>query len=226
MIPYHQPSHVVSNEGDANPNGGFPWGSRFVDELFVQVRGGKGGNGCESFWRSNHKKSFGADGGHGGKGGDVIFEACSSLRCLGGLQQVIHATNGSNGQSKAANGKNGKQRVVDVPQGTLIWRLPDITPPPRKRPPTKEEGDAKKKRKPLLVAASHPPPVYPVTLHPIRAIRPIPATYLQARLRGVATEPFSALASLARPLCSCFILLLAGLTIPSTSSRHQLRAPV
>ena len=47
----------------------------FVDEARIHVKSGDGGQGCESYYRDRYMRYPRPDGGNGGKGGDVIFEA-------------------------------------------------------------------------------------------------------------------------------------------------------
>ena len=48
---------------------------KFVDSLRMSIKAGRGGNGCMSFLRERFKPNGGPDGGNGGRGGSVIFEA-------------------------------------------------------------------------------------------------------------------------------------------------------
>ena len=47
----------------------------FIDEVYIDVIAGKGGDGCLSFRRQKNLPKGGPDGGNGGSGGNVIFKA-------------------------------------------------------------------------------------------------------------------------------------------------------
>jgi GTPase len=44
---------------------------KFVDEAYIEVAAGDGGNGCASFRHEKYKEFGGPDGGDGGRGGHV-----------------------------------------------------------------------------------------------------------------------------------------------------------
>ena len=54
----------------------------FVDRAKIFIKSGKGGNGRVSFEENLFVPEGGPDGGDGGKGGDVIFQADRNLRTL------------------------------------------------------------------------------------------------------------------------------------------------
>ncbi|MFQ8847174.1 MAG: GTPase CgtA, partial [Clostridia bacterium] len=64
----------------------------------------------------------GPDGGDGGKGGDVIFQADENLRTLMDFRckRKYEAENGQNGMKKKRYGKNGQDLVIKVPVGTVV----------------------------------------------------------------------------------------------------------
>jgi len=94
----------------------------FVDRAKIFIKSGKGGDGCVSFRREPFVPEGGPDGGDGGKGGDVIFQADRSLRTLMDFRykKKYEAEDGQNGMKKNRFGKNGKDLVIKVPPGTLI----------------------------------------------------------------------------------------------------------
>src|SRR6266508_3572209 len=57
----------------------------FVDEVTVWVRAGRGGHGSAAMLREPFKPRGGPEGGDGGRGGDVVFEASSGVRDLSAL---------------------------------------------------------------------------------------------------------------------------------------------
>jgi len=98
---------------------------KFVDEAEILVRSGKGGAGCVSFRREKYIPKGGPDGGDGGKGGDVIFRGREKLLSLYDFRhkRVYEGENGRPGQGKMCYGRAGQDMVVDVPAGTLIYKL-------------------------------------------------------------------------------------------------------
>ncbi len=94
----------------------------FVDRAKIFIKSGKGGNGCVSFRREPYVPEGGPDGGDGGKGGDVIFQADRNLRTLMDFRykRKYEAESGQNGMKKKRFGKNGKDLIIKVPMGTMI----------------------------------------------------------------------------------------------------------
>lgn len=94
----------------------------FVDRAKIIIISGKGGNGCVSFRREPFVPEGGPDGGDGGKGGDVIFQADRNMRTLMDFRykRKFQAENGQNGMKKKKYGKQGKDLIIKVPMGTII----------------------------------------------------------------------------------------------------------
>ncbi len=94
----------------------------FVDRVTITVIAGKGGDGTTSFRREKYIPNGGPDGGDGGKGGDVIFEATTHLSTLLDLkyQRRYRAGDGGKGMPKKMHGKNASDLIIKVPIGTSI----------------------------------------------------------------------------------------------------------
>ena len=95
---------------------------RFVDEVTVEVRGGRGGDGCMSFRRGPNLPKGGPDGGNGGKGGDVILFGSTNLNTLVDFtsRYLLAAKNGKRGGSNEKRGASGDDLVIPVPCGTTV----------------------------------------------------------------------------------------------------------
>ncbi len=94
----------------------------FVDRAKIYIKSGKGGDGAVTFRREPFVPEGGPDGGDGGKGGDVIFMADSSLRTLMDFRykRKYQAENGQNGMKKKRFGKKGENLIIKVPPGTMV----------------------------------------------------------------------------------------------------------
>ena len=102
----------------------------FVDQIRIQAKAGDGGNGCSSFRREKFVPLGGPDGGDGGNGGSIILRADSQVDTLVSLyfEPIIRGKSGENGMGKQKYGKAAPDKVVPVPVGTLIYRMPDVAP--------------------------------------------------------------------------------------------------
>jgi GTP-binding protein len=95
---------------------------QFIDHVKVYIKAGDGGRGCVSFRREAYVPRGGPNGGDGGKGGHIIFQATGDINTLLDIryQQLYRAEKGQHGMGKDMHGKNGKDLIIPVPLGTLI----------------------------------------------------------------------------------------------------------
>ncbi|OHB58554.1 MAG: GTPase ObgE [Planctomycetes bacterium GWF2_50_10] len=95
----------------------------FIDQAKIKLKAGDGGPGCVSFRREKFIPKGGPDGGDGGKGGDVIFEAVDDLDTLIDFfgQHILRAKKGNHGSGANRSGLDGADLVIPVPPGTLIY---------------------------------------------------------------------------------------------------------
>ena len=95
---------------------------KFVDEVEIEVKAGKGGNGIASFRREKYIEFGGPDGGDGGDGGNIYLKGTKSLNTLADFRtkKKFDAQNGENGMGKNKTGKNGEDLDILVPLGTIV----------------------------------------------------------------------------------------------------------
>lgn len=110
----------------------------FVDYLKLQVQAGDGGNGCVAFRREKYVPRGGPNGGDGGRGGHIVFEADPRLGNLLDLKHrpQLKARRGRDGGNNLCTGADGEDVVVKVPLGTIVSdeagrQLADLTEPGR-----------------------------------------------------------------------------------------------
>jgi GTP-binding protein len=94
----------------------------FLDQAKVYLKSGAGGPGAVSFRREKFIEYGGPDGGNGGKGGDIVFEAVDGLNTLIDFRYTQHfkAPRGKGGAGSNQTGAGGDDLVIKVPVGTQI----------------------------------------------------------------------------------------------------------
>jgi GTPase len=99
-----------------------PRSMHFLDQAKIFVRSGSGGPGAVSFRREKFVEFGGPDGGDGGKGGDILFEAVAGLNTLIDFRYTQHfrAPRGKGGAGSNRTGAGGDDLVIQVPVGTQI----------------------------------------------------------------------------------------------------------
>jgi len=110
---------------------------KFLDQCKIYLKSGDGGRGSASFRREKFIEFGGPDGGNGGKGGDIVFDAADNLNTLIDYRyrQHFRAQDGRGGAGRERSGANGDELVLKVPVGTQIMDednqlvLADLTRP-------------------------------------------------------------------------------------------------
>jgi GTP-binding protein len=94
----------------------------FVDVVKIYTAAGSGGHGAVSFRREKYIPAGGPDGGDGGRGGDIVFQADPGMKTLMDFRykKRYRAGSGQNGAGSNKTGKNGEDLVLKVPVGTMI----------------------------------------------------------------------------------------------------------
>ncbi len=95
---------------------------KFVDEAYIDVAAGDGGNGCVSFRHEKYKEFGGPDGGDGGRGGHVYALADENLNTLVDYRysRRFEAQRGEHGKGSDMFGAKGEDIVLKMPVGTII----------------------------------------------------------------------------------------------------------
>lgn len=93
-----------------------------IDFAKITIKAGDGGRGAGTFTHIKGKRYGKADGGNGGRGGDVYFEASRDLNTLEQFRFIkdYSAKDGKNGFSNHRRGADGEDLVIKVPLGTLV----------------------------------------------------------------------------------------------------------
>ena len=94
----------------------------FLDQAKIYLKSGGGGPGAVSFRREKYVEYGGPDGGNGGRGGDIVFEAVAGLNTLIDFRYTQHfkAARGQHGMGKDRTGAGADDLVIKVPVGTQI----------------------------------------------------------------------------------------------------------
>jgi GTPase len=99
--------------------------NQLIDIAEIFVKAGNGGDGKVSFKREKYLPKGGPDGGNGGAGGSVIFEADEKLATLRDFRSKPNykGEHGQPGGAKEMTGPDGEDLVIKVPVGTLIYQI-------------------------------------------------------------------------------------------------------
>ncbi|MBQ5565305.1 MAG: GTPase ObgE [Clostridia bacterium] len=94
----------------------------FVDVAKIKIKAGDGGDGSVAFHREKYVAAGGPDGGDGGRGGNIVFQADDNLSTLADFRykRKYVAPKGENGRGGRCNGKKAEDLIIRVPRGTVI----------------------------------------------------------------------------------------------------------
>ncbi len=94
----------------------------FVDDITIEAKAGKGGDGVVRWLHLKGKEYSGPAGGNGGDGGDVYVRGVRDVMLLARYrgEKKFFADNGVDGENQNKAGKNGDDLVIDVPVGSLV----------------------------------------------------------------------------------------------------------
>ena len=95
---------------------------KFVDEAYIDISAGDGGNGCVSFRHEKYKEFGGPNGGDGGRGGHVFAFADINLNTLVDFRYSRRhdAKRGQHGMGSDMFGAAGDDVTLKMPVGTII----------------------------------------------------------------------------------------------------------
>ena len=95
---------------------------KFVDEAYIDIAAGDGGNGCVSFRHEKYKEFGGPNGGDGGRGGHVFAVADVNLNTLVDYRfsRRHEAKRGEHGMGSDMFGAAGSDITLKMPVGTII----------------------------------------------------------------------------------------------------------
>ncbi|WP_416559439.1 Obg family GTPase CgtA [Limnohabitans sp. yimb22184] len=95
---------------------------KFVDEAYIDIAAGDGGNGCVSFRHEKYKEFGGPNGGDGGRGGHVYAYADINLNTLVDYRysRRHEAKRGQHGMGSDMFGAAGDDVILKMPVGTII----------------------------------------------------------------------------------------------------------
>ena len=95
---------------------------KFVDEAYIDIAAGDGGNGCVSFRHEKYKEFGGPNGGDGGRGGQVFAFADINLNTLVDYRysRRHEAKRGQHGMGSDMFGAAGDDVTLKMPVGTII----------------------------------------------------------------------------------------------------------
>ena len=95
----------------------------FIDEVEIYVCSGTGGDGMVHFHREKYVNRGGPDGGDGGRGGNIVFQASRHINTLSNFRHKSRfiAKNGCKGGTNNSSGRSAENLTILVPMGTMVF---------------------------------------------------------------------------------------------------------
>lgn len=93
-----------------------------IDEVHISIKAGDGGDGLCHLYHDKMRPKGGPDGGNGGDGGNVYFQAVADITRLNQFRHRIKfiAQKGGNGGSNQKTGHHGQDLILEIPVGTVV----------------------------------------------------------------------------------------------------------
>lgn len=97
----------------------------FVDELYIHIAAGKGGDGVYRMRHEKGKEFAGPSGGDGGKGGNVYVVGTRDLGLLFKYrhEKIFKAEDGEDGMKDSNHGADGEDITIKFPIGSILKNL-------------------------------------------------------------------------------------------------------
>jgi GTP-binding protein len=97
----------------------------FIDEIKINGRAGKGGDGVVRWRREKFIDKGGPNGGDGGRGGSVFAVAVQDINLLSKYKnkKEFEAGNGEPGAGGSRHGKDGEDLIMNLPVGSVITNV-------------------------------------------------------------------------------------------------------
>lgn len=94
----------------------------FVDEITLEAKAGRGGDGVVRWRQEKFVDRGGPWGGNGGRGGDVYMRAVRDVGLLSRYtgEKAFKAQNGTSGATQSRHGVHGEDLYIDVPVGSRV----------------------------------------------------------------------------------------------------------
>ncbi|CAF1180845.1 unnamed protein product [Adineta ricciae] len=105
------------------PKASMDFDNEFQDEVEVRLVAGKGGDGRATFSKTFQNEFGGANGGDGGNGAHIIFQASKHVTSLNNIRKLYIADSGAPGEANFKKGTSAEHSIIPVPVGTIVKKM-------------------------------------------------------------------------------------------------------